>query len=74
MRNSNRILVAVALLVCAVACKTPYALMLESNDFDGKYKMAMELFESKRYGRAADMFESLSAISRGTPQDDTIQF
>lgn len=57
-----------------ISCKSQYALMLEGNDVEGKYKMAQELFEAKKYSKAAEMYESLSPLTSGLPQDDSVQF
>ena len=68
------ILVALATLLLFSSCKTQYDAILYGNDNDAKYKMAFELFEAKKYAKAAETFEALSVALRGTPQDDTVQF
>lgn len=68
------IAVSLLLLLALTACKTQYNLVLEGNNVNDKYKMAFELFEAKKYSKAADMFESLSALTRGMPMEDTVQF
>ena len=71
----KRLIPVTIILLCALAgCKSQYALLLEGNDFNAKYAKGMELYEAGKYMKAAEMFESLSVVSRGTPQDDTIQF
>lgn len=67
-------LFAFATAVLAPSCKTQYDIMLESNDVQGKYKMAFELFEAGKYAKAASMFESLKLAVKGTLQDDTVQY
>lgn len=77
MKNLIRISVSAIfslVVILAQSCKTQYDLMLESNDVAGKYKMAFELFEAKKYVKAASMFESLKLAVRGTAQDDTVQY
>lgn len=78
MRHMNvhtRILMAVAAaLLLFSSCKTQYDVILAGNDVQAKYKMAFELFEAKKYAKAAETFESLSMATRGTAQDDTVQF
>lgn len=77
MKNLTRIAVLAfcfAVAIFASSCKTQYDLMLDSNDVAGKYKMAFELFEAKKYVKAAAMFESLKLAVRGTAQDDTVQY
>ena len=73
MRNRLIPILTFALLGL-VSCKSQYALLLEGNDVPAKYAKAMELFDARKYGRAAEMFESLSPLTRGLPQDDTVQF
>ena len=62
------------MLLCLVSCKSQYTLLLEGNDIEAKYKMAKELFEAKKYGKAAEMYESLTPLTSGLPQDDSVQF
>ena len=73
MRFKLFLILLLSLLTFA-SCKTQYDLMLESNDIDAKYRTAFQLFENKKYAKAAEMFESLSVATRGTAQDDTVQF
>lgn len=73
MRIRNIAIAALAML-SLVSCKSQYTLMLEGNDIDAKYKMAQELFEAKKYSKAAEMYESLTPLTSGLPQDDTVQF
>jgi len=71
-----RILI-VALATAAIllpSCKTQYDSILLGNDIPAKYKMAFELFNAKKYAKAAETFESLTMATRGTAQDDTVQF
>ncbi len=57
-----------------LSCKTQYDAILTGNDIPAKYKMAFDLFEAQKYGKAAETFESLTLATRGTAQDDTVQF
>ena len=68
------IAVSALLLLFVTSCKSQYTLVLEGNDIDAKYKMAQELFEAKKYNKAAEMYESLTPLTSGLPQDDTVQF
>lgn len=68
------LLVTLLVLAAIVGCKSQYDLILNSSDADLKYKTAMQLFEKKKYSKAAEMFESLSLLTKGTEQDDTVQF
>lgn len=71
----NRIIFAVlSALLLLPSCRSQYEAILYGSDNDAKYKLAFDLFEAKKYGKAAEAFESLSMITKGTPQEDTVQF
>ncbi len=74
MRLFRTITLSLLLSLALISCKTQYNLVLEGNNVNEKYKMAFELFEARKYSKAADMFESLSALTRGMPMEDTVQF
>lgn len=70
-----RILIAaLSALVLFSSCKSQYDAIFYGSDIQTKYKMAFDLFEAKKYSKAAETFESLTMAVRGTPQDDTVQF
>ncbi len=56
------------------SCKSQYDALLESDDVDLKYKTAFELYGQKKYSKSATLFESLKLATKGTLQDDTVQF
>lgn len=72
--RTKTLLVALLALLLLPSCKTQYETIMYGADLDAKYKLAFELYEAKRYSKAAEAFESLSVALRGTPQDDTVQF
>lgn len=72
--NIKTFAVTLIALLSLASCKSQYNAILESNDIDLKYRKAFELFEASKYSKAAEMFESLSALTKGLPQDDTVQF
>ena len=72
--RSRLIIVALATISLLASCKSQYEAVLYGSDIQAKYKMAFELFEAKKYSKAAESFESLTMATRGTPQDDTVQF
>ncbi len=72
--HKKTILLIGFILLTLTSCKTQYELLMEGSDVDAKFKAAFELFDSERYLKAADMFESLSMQTNGTPKDDTVQF
>lgn len=61
-------------MLMTVSCKSQFEALLDSPYTEEKYKAAFELFEKKRYSKAAQMFESVSLATNGTAQDDTVQF
>ena len=73
MRSKLILALTVALAVFS-SCKSQYDAILYGSDVDAKYKMAFELFEAKKYAKAAEIFEKLNTYTRGTAQDDTVQF
>lgn len=72
--RARLLIVAFATIALFSSCKTQYDAILYGNDAAAKYKMAFELFETRKYAKAAEVFESLSVATRGTAQDDTVQF
>lgn len=72
--RSRLLIAAVAVLALLSSCKSQYEAVMYGTDVQAKYKMAFELFEAKKYAKAAEAFESLTMAMRGTAQDDTVQF
>ena len=71
----NKLLFAAFLLLPLLpSCKSQYEAVFYGSDVQAKYKMAFELFEAKKYAKAAEAFESLTMATRGTAQEDTVQF
>ena len=68
------LLVVVFAALCLQACTSKFTSVMNGTDADAKYKMAFELFNNKKFAKAAEMFESLSLMTRGTAQDDTVQY
>ena len=62
------------LLMLMPACKSQYEAMLASNDADAKYQAAFDLFNAKKYGKAAAMFESMMFLVNGTEREDTVRY
>ena len=74
-RTTAFILCLVAgVLATLTSCKSKYELLLQSNDVPAKYENAFELYNSGKYKKAAAMFESLSMLTQGLPQDDTVRY
>ena len=68
------ILLAAAATALLPSCKSQFEAVMYGSDIPAKYKMAFDLFEARKYAKAAEVFESLSMATRGTAQDDTVQF
>ena len=74
-RRHNTLILAVLLVLAAIpACKTEYDRVLEGSDVDAKYKLAFQNFNAGKYTRAAQLFESLSLMTSGTDQHDTVMY
>jgi len=71
-RLSTILFLAAALL--SVSCKSQFDALLSSADVESKYAAAFEYFEAGKYNKAAQLFESLSMQTSGTPQDDTVLY
>lgn len=74
MSSKSKIIAAALLLLCALACKSQYELLLESNDSEAKYQAAFNYFSQGKYTKASQLFESLSVITGGSARDDTVQY
>jgi len=71
----NRLIVILSLLLLALtSCKSEFDVAMASNDMDLQYKMAFKMFDEEKYGKAAEMFESLSMLAKGTAQEDTVLY
>ena len=74
MKIAKVFLAAALSLACMAGCKSQFEALLNSNDVDAKYTAAFKYFNEGKYKKAADLFESMSVLVSGTPQDDTVQF
>lgn len=74
MKFKTYFIAALAILAAVVSCKSQYDLLLEGNDVDAKYKAAFDYYNNGKYQKAAAMFESLSFLTSGLPNDDTVQY
>lgn len=75
MKTYKKLTAALCLAVCMLsACKTQYELLLEGNDSEAKYAAAFDYFNSGKFTKASQLFESLSIITNGTARDDTVQY
>ena len=67
-------IVSALIVVGLSSCKSQYELILSSADVQMKYDAAFDYFENKKYSKAVSLFESVSIATRGTKQDDTVQY
>lgn len=74
MNYKKALLASLAALALIMGCKSQYEELLTSNDTQAKYSAAFDYFNKGKYGKAAQLFESLSMLTQGTPQDDTVNF
>jgi len=75
MKKTTFLTAAALLLMLAVpACKSQYDQILESNDVDAKYQAAFGYFNTGKYNRAAQLFESLTLLTNGTERYDTVMY
>lgn len=64
----------VAVVILTAGCKSQFEALVAGYDTMAKYDAAFEYFNAGKYTKASRLFESLSIISSGTMQDDTIQY
>lgn len=74
MKSLKNLLVALAALSALCSCKSQFELLLNSNDADAKYEAAFDYFNTRKYSKAASLFESLSVLTDGTERDDTVRY
>lgn len=74
MRYIKIFAIAALTLFGMSACKSQYDELLTSGTEDQKYVAAFEYFNSGKYGKAAQLFESLSMTTEGGPRADTVQY
>lgn len=75
MMKHTHILALLLLVAGSLAsCKSAYELLLNGNDTDAKYDAAFEYFNQGKYNKAVQLFESISVVTNGTPQEDTVQY
>lgn len=66
--------VLAAVIFVSASCKSQYEELLQSYDTEAKYAAAFDYFNTGKFDKAAQLFESLSVITTGTDRDDTVQF
>ena len=64
----------VVISVVFSSCASQYEKIMNSNDTDKKYQLALQYFKEKRYKRAIELFDNLNLAVQGTPQEDTVAF
>lgn len=73
-KSTKAALVVTALATMLIGCKSQYEQLLEGGSTADKYNAAFEYFNKGKYQRSAQLFESLSLVTAGTAQDDTVQY
>lgn len=74
MRIRGIAVLFIAAVLALPSCKSEFAKLLEGNDDNLKYEKAFELFNLGKYNQAAQLFESISVTTNGTPREDTVQY
>lgn len=74
MMKARTFIISVFTVLMIASCTTEYEKLLRGNDIPTKYAKAFELYEEGKYSKAAEMFESISLATKGTAQEDTVQF
>ena len=70
--RSRILIAALAAIALLSSCKTQYDAILYGSDTAAKYKMAFELFEAKKYSKAAETFVSLTIIALPAPRSGAV--
>lgn len=74
MRISKIIIPALLVAAVCAGCKSKFEALLSGNDVDAKYEEAFRLYNTNKFKKSAQMFESLSMLTSGTEKDDTVRF
>ena len=70
----KRVLILVFAALSLVACSSKFEKLLASHNYGEKYRTALQLYEAKKYSKAAQLFENVAMNAQGTPQEDTVRF
>ncbi len=71
LKTKNLLLIAFAIFFTACS---QYNKVLNKGTAEEKYKMATELYESKKFSKALRLFEIITPVYKGKPQMERIQF
>ena len=70
----KRVLIFVLAALTLAACSSKFEKLLSSYNYGEKYRTALQLYEAKKYSKAAQLFENVAMNAQGTPQEDTVRF
>lgn len=70
----KRVLIFVFSALTLVSCSSKFEKLLTSYNYGEKYRTALQLYEAKKYSKAAQLFENVAMNAQGTPQEDTVRF
>jgi len=75
MKDYLKLYIAGIVIVFIVGC-SGYERVLKSNDYNLKYKEALRYYNNPKpdYTRAANLFDQVAPVMRGTPQADTVYY
>ena len=70
----KRVLIFVFAALALASCSSKFEKLLASHNYGEKYRTALQLYEAKKYSKAAQLFENVAMNAQGTPQEDTVRF
>lgn len=73
MRKNVFYILTIALVFCVSSCGE-YSKLLKSTDNEAKYTKALEMYESRDYDRALQLFDLLQPALRGTKRGEEIAY
>lgn len=72
--NKSSLYTVILLAISLLAGCNKYDKVLKGNDFDAKYKVAMESYEKGDYDRAVQFFENLTMYYRGRDKAENVSW
>lgn len=69
-----KILAVVTLVTLTLTSCSEYSKVLNKGTIEEQYKMAVKMYEAKKYGKALRLFEIITPTYRGKPQMERIQY
>lgn len=67
-------LFALILIITGLSSCSRYQKLLKSNDYEEKYAMAIQFFETEKYSKTLQLLDQITPIYRGTDKAQKIEF